>query len=163
MTTDSNDFETELAPINIEMNDGSVYTLDSERWLRAFRLKYGDEDIGAVIDAFRERVAEHWENETKPWKGITIEWGTEPWQLEGAEETFDDQADLAGEVMYSSLRAPLMAMAMDDLSDEDDESGDGASVIGIRDDDVVEYTGDEMVEHETIEDALSADDADTTE
>lgn len=163
MPTDTNDTETEITPIRIEMNDESVYVLDTEERLRAFHLKYGDEDPDEVLDAFRERVAEHWANRTKPWKGITVEWGCDPWMPEDVNESFDDHADLAAEVMYSALRAPLMAMAMQDRPDEEEGPEDGPSVIGISDDGVVEYTGDERVEHGTTDEVLPHTDEHATE
>lgn len=146
-TADEHDFE----PIVVELEDGSVYRLDDELRLRAFNVKYGDADRESVLRGFRKRVAEHWANRTKPWKGITLEWGEGPYAR--VDESFEDQAELAGEVMYSALRAPLMALVMQDLGDADGDRGDAPSVIGIGSDGVVEYRGDEMVEHETLDDA----------
>ena len=143
--------KTELEPIDFELKDGSVYTLRGEPRLRAFDQKYGDDDLDAVKETFRESVAQHWENRTKPWRGITVDWGGDPYSAEYGEETFENHADLAEPVMYSSLRAALMAIAMAEDADEDDSK---PRVIGLRDDGAVTYTGDEVLEHDSIEDAL---------
>lgn len=142
---------TEHDPVRIRLRDGSVYTLAGEQRLRAFHQKYGREDLDAVLDAFRDAVAEHWENRTKPWKGIPVEWGTDPYAT--PDESFEDHASLAEEVMYSAIRAPLMAIAMQAMAEEDGQS-DAPSVLGLRDDDVVEYTGDEAIAHSSLDDVL---------
>lgn len=143
MTTE----ETEHEPITVRMADGSVYTLDGERRLRAFHQKYGDEDGDTVLATFRASVASHWANRTKPWKGITLGWGEGPY--DDPDESFEDHAALAEPVMYAAIRAPLMAIAMAELSEGDDDS---PSVVGIHEDGVVEYTGAGAIEHESIED-----------
>lgn len=142
MSTD----ETEHEPIRVRMADGSVYTLDGEHRLRAFHAKYGEADLDEVLDAFRESVTRHWDDRTKPWKGITVGWGEAPYAR--PDESFADHAELAEPVMYSSIRAPLMAIVMAEMADDGE---DAPSVIGIGDDRVVEYRGDEMVEHEPME------------
>lgn len=142
MSTD----ESEHEPIHVRMADGSVYTLDGEHRLRAFHAKYGAADRESVLNAFRESVARHWEDRTKPWKGITVGWGEDPYAR--PDESFADHAELAEPVMYSSIRAPLMAVMMADMADEGE---DAPSVIAIGEDHVVEYTGDEVVEHEPME------------
>lgn len=144
--------EHELEPIAVELDDGSVYRLDDELRLRAFHVKYGETDPDAVLRAFRERVAEHWSNRTKPWKGLTLAWGEDPYAP--LDETFEDQAELAAEVMYSSLRAPLLAMVMQDLGDVEYDRGDAPSVIGLWSDGVFEYRGDEAVQHDSVEDVF---------
>lgn len=149
MTEDSPEHD----PIRIPMADGSVYTLDGEHRLRAFHAKYGDEDIDTVLDAFRASVARHWEDRTKPWKGITVGWGEGPYDR--PDESFADHAELAEPVMYSSIRAPLMAIAMAESADEGEEA---PSVIGIGEYRVVEYAGDEVTEHESIEEIVPDDD-----
>lgn len=143
MTTDRPEHE----PIRVRMADGSVYTLSDEHRLRAFHAKYGDEALDTVLDAFRARVAQHWEDRTKPWKGLTLGWGEGPYA--SPDESFADQAELAEPVMYAAIRAPLMAIALAEMADEAD---DAPSVLAIGEDRVVEYAGDEAIEHETIDD-----------
>lgn len=138
MTTDRPEHE----PIRVRMADGSVYTLSDERRLRAFHAKYGDEALDTVLDAFRARVARHWDDRTRPWKGLTLGWGEGPYA--SPDESFADQAELAEPVLYAAIRAPLMAIALA-------ETADPASVLAIGEDGVVEYAGDEVIEHATLD------------
>lgn len=148
MTTDRPEHE----PIRVRMADGSVYTLEGDRRLRAFHARYGDEPHEPVLSAFRALVARHWDDRTKPWKGLTVGWGEGPYDR--PDEAFADHAELAEPVMYAAIRAPLMAIAMAELADEGD---DAPSAIGIGGDRVVGYAGDEMTEHDTLDGHLDDD------
>lgn len=142
MTTDRPVHE----PIRVRLADGSVYTLSDELRLRAFHVKYGDEELETVLDAFRGRVARHWDDRTKPWKGLTLGWGEDPYAR--PDESFADHAELAEPVMYAAIRAPLMAIAMAETADE---PGEAPSVLAIGEDGIVEYAGDEAIEREAID------------
>lgn len=133
------------------MHDGSVYTIDHEPWLRAFAQKYGDADCEVVRERFRDAVAEHWAKRTKPWKGLTIGWDEDPYS-EDAGAADENHAALAEDVMYASLRGPLMAIAMAALDDEDE---DAPSVVSLQDDGAVVYTGTEAAAYDSVEEALS--------
>jgi len=154
--------ETEHEPITVEMADGSVYTLDGERRLRAFHQKYGEADLESLLDAFRAAVARHFEERTKPWKGLTLGWGEGPYDY--PDETFEDHAALAEEVMYASIRAPLMAMAMREMAEAAvGDPEDAPSVISLREDGVVEYTGEAVIVHDSFDGLAALDGEDTEE
>lgn len=133
-------------PIRVRMADGSVYTLSDELRLRAFHATYGDEELETVLDGFRARVARHWADRTKPWKGLTLGWGEDPSARPG--ESFADHAELAESVMYAAIRAPLLAIVMAATADEPAEA---PSVVAIGEDGIVEYAGDEAIEREAID------------
>lgn len=116
--------------IIVTMEDGSIFTMPDDRWVKAFRIKYGGEEKEA-LSRFKYVVAKHWRERTIPTK---FDWD-EPW-----EEDYSDQASLGRDVMYQFIRIALLAVVMEESALE--QGGDWQpKVLGIGEEGVTEYTG----------------------
>lgn len=136
--------------MEIEMHDGSVYEL-SAKWKEALIQKYGD-NLNEVLEAFKDEVEDHFNARTVPDKyGYNHDWEETNDLVYEEKEDYIAHADLAHSVLYPVVRAPLMAMPMKEISDQD------ISVIGLNDEGATEYKGDKKKKYDSVEEALDND------
>ncbi len=128
--------------IIVTMDDGSIFMMPDGAWIKAFRIKYGGMEKEA-LRLFKQVVAKHWREHTVPTKfGFDEDW----------EEEYPDQASLGMDVMYQYIRAPLLAVVMEEEAMKRGEKT-APTVVGIDRDRVTKYTGHS--EHDiTLEKAL---------
>lgn len=105
------------------MDDRSEFAMPNDKWNKAFSLKYPIDRWEEVKEAFRKEVARHWYNRTTPTKfGFAEPWG----------EEYQNQAELAEQVMYCRIRAALFGLILAEETGGQGKviafSGDGATV-----------------------------------
>lgn len=85
------------------MEDNSMFRMPDPEWNRALGMKYPVRKWAKIKKVFREDVAKHFQARTVPTK---FNWD-EPWENE-----YKNHAELAKEVMYVHIRAPLMGIIL---------------------------------------------------
>ena len=122
-----------------EMKDGSVFQFPHPYWEQAFLMKHPD-----ISDEIKERFAvlvkEYWDA-----KKTRDKFGDKAWEKE-----YKTQAELAEDLMYCEVRAPLMVIVISQLS------GGKSSVLALGKDGPTKYTGGEP-KKTTIEEELGED------
>lgn len=120
----------------IEMLDSSIFTFPNKYWLKAFKIKYGDNEEEA-IKIFKELTQKHFNNKSVPTKFDE----DDKWKQE-----YKNQAELGLDVMYQYIRASLLAIVMSEMAKETGEEKPEVAVIGIGKDRTTLYTKDSKKE-----------------
>ena len=114
----------------VEFDDGSVFVMPSHLWQLAFEWKNGRKANDERAEAFKIIVDGYVSRRESP-----SEFGDEPWPIGSS----FPKAQMAYEVMYSEVRAPLMSIVMSEMSKgtpKDAKASEKSSpkVIGINED-----------------------------